>query len=276
MSAVPAKPTSVVMAMLRATFARIPVPILVRESCEPLGSSTCGVTERPRVGVKLMEAAAKAGESGRMPAAGTGICPNDRFNGALPVVVSVRPRTGDASAGPASAPARMTAGICWSPRLDATETPPRSRSGIWSRSLFTLGPLPSSVKEKEGNVRPRSVAGLGLTASKLIREVAIPELRGATVVDITASWALATGGAITARRASAATTTPVRSFRRRVQRAPKRPAPQVVRRSRRQLMVCCADSRKTRPAYRGVDASPISGKGGSLSTAGSLRVTAPL
>src|SRR4051812_41024357 len=111
------------MARLPATFARIPVPTLVREPGEPPGTSTCGVIERRRVGVKLAEAAAKAGELGRIPPAGTGICPKDRFTGALPVVVSVRPRTGAASAGPASAPARMTAGSCWSPRLDATETP---------------------------------------------------------------------------------------------------------------------------------------------------------
>ena len=64
MSAVPAKPTSVVMAMLRATFARIPVPILVRESGEPLGLRTWGVTERRLLGVKLTAAAAKAGEVG--------------------------------------------------------------------------------------------------------------------------------------------------------------------------------------------------------------------
>ena len=103
-------PTSVAIARLPTTFARIPVPTLVCASGEPLGIRTWGVTERRLLGVKLTAAAAKAGEVGGLPAAGAGICPKDRLNGALPVVVSVSPRSGDASAGPASAPARKTAG----------------------------------------------------------------------------------------------------------------------------------------------------------------------
>ena len=117
-------PTSVVIATFLTTFARMAVPTVVRASGEPLGMSTLGVTDRLRFGVKLTAAAAKVGAAGTLPVADAGICPNDRLNGAPPVVMNVSLRAGDASAGPASAASRKTAGSRWSPRLDATEIRP--------------------------------------------------------------------------------------------------------------------------------------------------------
>ena len=216
-SAVPATPTSVTRARLPTTFAWIAVPTLVCASGEPTGISTWGVTERRVFGVKLTAAAASAGEPGAgVPVAGTvPICPKDRLNGAVPVVVNVSPRMGDASAEPASGAARKTAGSGWSPSRDATATSPRSRSGSSITRFLTRGPLPSSVRAREGSARPRSVAGLGLTASRLMREVAVPEPREATVVDMLASCAVASTGGIRAHNTDAAATTPIRRFGRR-------------------------------------------------------------
>ena len=59
---------------------------------------------------------------------------------------------------------------------------------------------------------PRSVAGLGLIASKLIREATVPEPSEATVVEILASCAVARTGSISAFNANAATT-PIRRSR---------------------------------------------------------------
>jgi hypothetical protein len=206
-------PTSVVTATLLTTFARIAVPTLLCASGAPPGNRTFGVTERRLLGVKLTAAAANAGEVGCLPVPDTGICAKDRLNGALLLIASVSPRAGDASAGPASAESRTTAGISWSPRPDAIAIPPRSKAGICSMKLRTCGPLPSSIKEREGNARPRSVADRGLTVSRFSRDVAVPEPSGATVVEMTTSCAVATPGAIRAYKTAA--TTPIEKFRRR-------------------------------------------------------------
>ncbi len=191
------------------TFAWIAVPTLVCASGEPRGSSTWGVTERRVVGVKLTAAAASAG----VPVASTvPICPKDRLNGAVPAVVNVSPRMGDANAEPASGPAWKTAGSGWSPSRDATATSPRSRSGSSMTRCLTRGPLPSLLRVREGSARPRSAAGLGLIASRLMREVAVPEPREATVVDMLASCAVASRGGIRAYNTDAAATTPIRRF----------------------------------------------------------------
>ena len=202
-SAVPAMPTSVTRARLPATFAWIAVPTVLRASGEPLGIRTWGVRERRVLGVRLTAAAASAGE----PGAGVPvpICPKDRLKGAVPMVVNVSPRMGDVSAEPANGPARKTAGSDWSPSRDATEASSRSRTGSSSTRLVTRGPLPSSNRVRVGNARPRSVAGLGLTASKLIREATVPEPSEATVVEILASCAAARTGGTSAYRAKAAT-----------------------------------------------------------------------
>src|SRR4051812_20804639 len=98
------------MEKLPTTCTWIAVRTVVCASGEPLGSTTCGVTKRRLLGVKVTAAAATAGDVGEVPVPATGLCSNDRLNGLLPAVVSVSPRTGAASAGPASAPARKMAG----------------------------------------------------------------------------------------------------------------------------------------------------------------------
>src|SRR5688500_18608083 len=103
-------PTSVDMDTFPTIWACTAVPTLVGASGEPLGITTCGVTETRLLGVRLRAAAAIPVDARALGVAATGICSNNRVNGALPEVVSIAPRTGDDSAGPASAPARKTAG----------------------------------------------------------------------------------------------------------------------------------------------------------------------
>src|SRR4051812_28273247 len=92
--------------------------------------------------------------------------------------------------------------------------------------LVTCGPLPSSINESDGNASPRSVAGFGATASRLIREVAVPEPIEADV-DITASCAVAMKGTVSAYRTPAAT--PIRRLPRRGQRPTHTFATRVIR-----------------------------------------------
>ena len=56
-------------------------------------------------------------------------------------------------------------------------------------SVFRVTWLPSSITVKEGSARPRSVVGLGLTESTLMRAVPDPSPIGATGVDMLISCA---------------------------------------------------------------------------------------
>src|SRR5687768_3970594 len=99
--AVPAMPTSVAIDRFSTICAWTAVPTLVCASGEPLGITTCGVTETRPAGVKLAATPAIAVVARPLRVPATGICSNNRVNGTLPLVVTVAPRTGDASAGPA-------------------------------------------------------------------------------------------------------------------------------------------------------------------------------
>ena len=198
-------PTSVTRARLPTTFARIAVPTLVCASGEPLGIRTWGVTERRLLGVKLTAAAAKAGEPGAgVPVAGTvPICPKDRLNGAVPVVVNVSPRMGDASAEPASGAARKTAGSDWSPSRDATET----AAEVEVRQLQHEAPHAGAaavVGQGEGGHRQTAIGSrLGLDCVEVDSRSRVPEPSEATVVDMLASCAVARTGGISAYKADA-------------------------------------------------------------------------
>jgi hypothetical protein len=135
-----------------------------------------GVTEKRLFDVKLTASAVSAAAPGAdVPVAGSvPICPTDTLSGVAPVVVNVSPRRDEASAEPASGPERKTAGSGWSPSRDATAISPTSRSGSSRTRVLRLSWLPSSITEIEGNARPRSVAGLGATASIFMKDVPCP------------------------------------------------------------------------------------------------------
>ena len=68
-------------------------------------------------------------------------------------------------------------------------------------SVLRLTWLPSSITAMEGSARPRSVAGLGLTESTLMRAVPVPSPSGATGVDMLISCAVTSVESISAQNA---------------------------------------------------------------------------